>query len=154
MSEGRHFTSTTSCDVRLRGWIDIGYFRDLEGDNKEYCLLLPPSVTKSAVLFNQLTVPDFSLTPHDIFYKNFVWVGGGMFVAARDVMLKFCDEYQRAATFFLTHRQLSSTDQQTLYASMTYEGRRDVNLTVDIQVEPGEHDWFDLGLSVLREIDS
>ncbi|PVD36553.1 hypothetical protein C0Q70_03538 [Pomacea canaliculata] len=97
-------------------------------------------------------MPNFNLSPRDIFYGNHVWVGGGMFIATREVMLRLCDEYKRAATFLLLNRNLSSTDQQTLYASMTVEGKKDINLTVDIAVIPQTHDWFDLGKSLLRNV--
>ncbi|PVD36552.1 hypothetical protein C0Q70_03537 [Pomacea canaliculata] len=133
-------------------WVDIGYYRDLTNSNISYCIVPPKDFNETKVLYNQVYMPNFNLSPRDIFYHNHVWVGGGMFIATREVMLRLCDEYKRAATFLLLERNLSSTDQQTLYASMTTEGKRDVRLTVDIAVLPGTHGWFQLGNSLLRPV--
>ncbi|XP_025084008.1 LOW QUALITY PROTEIN: uncharacterized protein LOC112558035 [Pomacea canaliculata] len=124
----------------------------LTNPNISYCVTTPKEFDENKVLFNQVYMPNFNLSPRDIFYGNHVWVGGGMFIATREVMLRLCDEYKRAATFLLLNRNLSSTDQQTLYASMTVEGKKDINLTVDIAVIPQTHDWFDLGKSLLRNV--
>ncbi|PVD36551.1 hypothetical protein C0Q70_03536 [Pomacea canaliculata] len=109
-------------------WVDIGYYRDLRNPNISYCIVPPKDFNETKVLYNQVYMPNFNLSARDIFYDNDVWVGGGMFIATREVMLRLCDEYKRAATFLLLERNLSSTDQQTLYASMTTEGKRDVKI--------------------------
>ncbi|XP_070201839.1 uncharacterized protein [Littorina saxatilis] len=137
--------------TEVYAWLDFGYFRDLK-DKQHYCMVLPQNFTEEKVSFNQVYLPNFKQAPKTIFYSNHVWVGGGMFLATRDTMVKFCIEYQRATEYLLFARNLSSTDQQTLYASFTEEGRRDINFDVELQVDPGSHGWFKLGFSCLHRM--
>jgi hypothetical protein len=96
-------------------WIDVGYFRDslkIE-NNQQFKIDSPPNFVPTEVAYNEVVSPSYK-TLNQIIYENEVWVGGGLFIAASDVMLKWVQNYM-----YYTERciefGLISTGQQVIY---------------------------------------
>lgn len=104
-------------------------------------------------LMNQSLTKNVSF--NSIFKENYVWVGGGILVATKDVFLK----YHRAVVYFL-RRGLMNADQQVIYGIYCNEGRRVFSPEVDLQLfwSSGSRKvwtsnvWFYLGYLCLEEI--
>lgn len=112
-------------------WLDVGYFRDACDDENQYFRINPPpEVDKTRLsrnLMNQSLTKNVSF--NSIFKENYVWVGGGILVATKDVFLK----YHRAVVYFL-RRGLMNADQQVIYGIYCNEGRRVFSPEVDLQL--------------------
>lgn len=142
-------------------WLDVGYFRDACDDENQYFRINPPpEVDKTRLsinLMNQSLTKNVSFS--SIFKENYVWVGGGILVATKDVFLKFERLYHRAVVYFL-RRGLMNADQQVIYGIYCNEGRRVFSPEVDLQLfwSSGSRKvwtsnvWFYLGYLCLEEI--
>lgn len=143
-------------------WLDVGYFRDAtcEGENHYFRINPPPEVDKTRLsinLVNQSLTKNVSFD--SIFKENYVWVGGGMLVATKDVFLKFERLYHRAVVYFL-RRRLMNSDQQVIYGIYCDEGRRVFSPEVNLQLfwSSGSrkvwtsNTWFYLGYLCLEDI--
>ncbi|XP_071097208.1 protein HtrL-like [Haliotis cracherodii] len=136
-------------------WVDVGYFRLITSRKRDFRLTLPRDFDEKKIAFNQVNL-DYSMEelPEDIFKNMYVWVGGGLVVAERDVFRQFVKEYRRAVEHYLDLK-LSNSDQQVLFAMSTKAERVKLRLTVDIQ--PYVWDvwgscWYYLGYQCYREL--
>ena len=102
-------------NTKYFAWIDVGYFRDsIKKENmQQFKIALPPNFVPTKVAYNEVFSP-FYRTLEQIIYKNELWVGGGFFIAASDVMLKWVEDYMYYTERFI-ELGLISTDQQVIY---------------------------------------
>ncbi|XP_069135449.1 protein HtrL-like isoform X2 [Argopecten irradians] len=139
-------------------WLDIGYYRDLMDSERYFTLYALDDIDESKLSVN-LVYPKVSLRTDykTIVYNNIVWVGGGMFIGTADVIKAFEKQYKQAVMFLL-EKQLISTDQQVIMSMYSQQGRRDLNVTVPLQLHSRTKDdvklknanpWFYLGYKSL-----
>lgn len=143
-------------------WLDVGYFRDAtcEGENQFFRINPPPEVDRTRLSMNLVNQSlNINVSFHAIFKENYVWVGGGMFVATKEVLLRFERLYHRAVIYFL-RRGLMNSDQQVIYAIYCKEGRRVFSPEVELQLfwlhgsrkVSTSNMWFYLGYLCLEHI--
>lgn len=85
--------------------------------------------------------------PFSIFRSNIVWVGGGLFIGTRNVVIEFEKLYERAVLYFLDQKLMNS-DQQVLYSLYSQEGRKALKPNIELQLYTptgGGNPWFYLG---------
>ncbi|KAL8605929.1 hypothetical protein ACOMHN_024753 [Nucella lapillus] len=134
---------------RLIAWMDIGYLRDVVGKNDTYIMHPPQNFDPQRVLCGEVNTPNFTRPWKSILRHNVNWVAGGFFLARRDVMTTFVEQYRRAVTSFLRHQE-TQVEQQILHAMYTKEGRAIVHPTVELQAPHGG--WFTAGFSCLHPL--
>eukprot|EP00105_Crassostrea_gigas_P035653 XP_019919801.1 PREDICTED: uncharacterized protein LOC109617685 [Crassostrea gigas] len=143
-------------------WLNVGYFGDAtcEGENHYFRMNPPPEVDKTRLSINLVNQSLTKNVSFDSIYKEkYVWVGGGMLVATKDVFLKFERLYHRAVVYFL-RRRLMNSDQQLIYGIYCDEGRRVFSPEVNLQLfwSSGfrkvwtRNTWFYLGYLCLEDI--
>lgn len=136
-------------------WIDIGYFRDR--DSKKQFYLCTPHEFNASKIAMSLVRFDSSLkrNPYEIMRKPHVLVGGGVIFGRSDELTKMVSDFQRAVTHFLS-KGLANTDQTVIYAMNTEIGKKLIQNEVEIQFYKPEkqNDWFYLGNSMIREVNS
>ena len=129
-------------------WMDIGYFRDIPYDSGSFSFHIPPGFDESKVAYSEVWPfrPELT-TARQIVSGNYVWVGGGLFIARVDVIREWVRKY-----VMVTERMLDdgwvSTDQQVLYMMQALESRDPpLGSRVGMQVFKWEsHEpWFNLG---------
>ena len=127
-------------------WLDVGYFRDIARKQAYFVLQTPPKFNSSKIAMNQINVVDLNMNISNIFRRNLVWVGGGLFLGRRDVVIKYEELYKRAVDYFLS-RNLMNTDQQVTYAMFSKTARQEIKPEIGIQIYKSRktHDWFYLG---------
>ncbi|XP_061166829.1 uncharacterized protein LOC133175738 [Saccostrea echinata] len=128
-------------------WLDIGYFRDLVGNNESFELKIPPNFDQSRVAVNLVFNQSMGMDPFRIFRGNIVWVGGGIIIGTRKVVIEFEKLYHKAVLYFL-EKNLMNTDQQVLFSMYTNHGRRTLKPKIELQLYiPRGHGniWFYLG---------
>ncbi|XP_076449253.1 uncharacterized protein LOC143285730 [Babylonia areolata] len=132
-------------------WMDVGYLRNIAGQKPplNYTMFPPPEYDPRRVLCGEVFNPDFNRAWKGILRGNVNWVAGGFFLARRDVMSTFVDQYRRAVTLFLEQGE-SQVEQHILYAMYTKEGRAIVKPTVELQALHG--DWFYIGFRCLKPL--
>ena len=87
---------------RYVAWMDVGYLRMMSRNASSYYRILPSSQFDSKrVLCGEVYKPNFNTSWRTIFRQNINWVAGGFFLATRDVMKTFVEQYRRAVTSFL-----------------------------------------------------
>lgn len=128
-------------------WLDIGYFRDLVKSTQFFELKIPPNLDSSRLAVNLVFHQRMDTRPYSIFRSNIVWVGGGLFIGARDVVTEFEKIYEKAVLYFLDQKLMNS-DQQVLYSLYSKEGRKALKPTIELQLfhpTGGGNPWFYLG---------
>lgn len=128
-------------------WLDIGYFRDLIGSNQYFELKIPPNFDSSRLAVNLISHLGMNTRPYSIFRSNVVWVGGGLFIGTRNVVIEFEKLYERAVLYFLDQKLMNS-DQQVLYSLYSQEGRKALKPNIELQLYTptgGVNPWFYLG---------
>lgn len=148
--DNNHFAST-----RYIAWIDIGYFRYITKRRRPFYITVPAGMDDTRVAMTEISRPDWSLYPSDIFRGNLVWVGGGISLARRPVYAKFVEEYQKSTETFLK-QGLSSTDQQVIYSMFTSVHRSMYHIQSRVHTYSWLLDnirscWFYLGFQCYRE---
>ena len=139
-------------------WLDVGYFREQEKNEKYFVLELPPDFNNSRIAVNQVYNVSMTTAMSDIIMQNLVWIGGGIFLGRRYVMLKYAKQYKEAMDYFLS-RNLMSTDQQILYGMYSKSERASIKPDVELQVYQNGHNkwfyhnpWFYLGYIMRKDI--
>ena len=83
-------------------WMDVGYLRNIVGKKSPFYTILPPSeFDPKRVLCGEVFKPNFKSPWRRLFRENINWVAGGFFLATREVMKTFVEQYRRAVTSFL-----------------------------------------------------
>ncbi|XP_064644484.1 uncharacterized protein LOC135498210 [Lineus longissimus] len=95
-------------------WFDGGFFQN-QTDHLPFKLATPPGFDQSKVGYGQMLPLNSKLSPQEIFLTNQYSLCGCVFIARRDVMLRWTKLYRFYADLFL-NRGLASTDEQVLYA--------------------------------------
>jgi len=133
-------------------WMDLGIYRSLPGDATGlFMLRAPRCLDDDAVMFARIfpmadghTLPSVMRNGHD-------WVGGGFFIARRDIISDFCDDYERHVETYL-NQNLANHDQSVLLAMYlpTASPRPSVPLQA---IVPGGFDdpWFYMALQARRD---
>ena len=138
-------------------WLDIGYFRHDLKSKLLFRLELPPDFNDSRIAANQVFNVKMSRDPSVIIKGNFNWIGGGLFLGRRDVMLEFADEYKTAVNYFLSNK-LMNTEQQLLYAMYSDLGRKVIKPDVELQTYHrrfiSQNPWFYLGYLMKEVVNS
>ena len=131
-------------NTKYFAWTDIGYFRDvLHMKNQSVIRInLPPNYNVSSIAVNEVFSRDKDSLITSIFYKNKVWLGGGFFLGAGDVMMTWVEQYRRAVHVFIKD-MLMSTDQQVIYAWFN-KGKNQVPITT-YKPNTRFNPWFHLG---------
>ena len=102
-------------NTKYFAWIDIGLFRDLVNTTSQaFNIDIPSKFNKSRVAYNQVFSP-MKMTLKQIIRKNEVWVGGAFFIAEKDIMQKWVEDYMYYTERFIELKSIS-TDQQVIYA--------------------------------------
>lgn len=143
---------------KFYGWVDIGYFRDIVKEKKYFRLNAPSDKDETRLSVNEVYNPFPDISPEKIFKENVVWVGGGMFIGTKEVILKFEKLYQRAIYHFLEKKVMNS-DQQVIYSIYSKEGQKllkpEIKLQLykphDMQKVHTKNPWFYLGY-LCREV--
>ena len=131
-------------------WLDIGFFRSEVNNSRTFILQLPPGFDPSRIAVTRVANLEMDMDISRIFLQKMDWVGGGIFIGERELMLKYTEQYKRAVDYFLSKR-LMNTDQQVLYAMYSEQGRKELNTSVKIQLfESKEEVWFNLGYSMRK----
>lgn len=133
-------------------WLDVGYFRGIVHNHSCFALRKPPNFNESRVAMNLVYNVSLNIPHAKIFRQNIVWVGGGLFLARRDVIIRYEQMYQRAMDIFLSQK-LMNTDQQMNFAIHSIPGRKLIKPEIDIQTYNSKRkdDWFYLGY-LMRKI--
>ena len=95
-------------------WLDIGYYRDTVNATNQFKIYLPPCFDDSRVSYNELYTPR-ERTIQQIITNEEVWVGGGIFLAEKNVMRKWVQDYMYFVERFIQLGWISS-DQEVIYA--------------------------------------
>jgi hypothetical protein len=128
-------------------WLDVGYFRDLAGSKQFFELKIPNGFDSNRISVNQVSRQPMKTNPRDIFRRNIVWIGGGMFIGTKHIFIEFEKLYHRALLYFLDQRLMNS-DQQVIFAMYSKQGRKALNLKIELKlhIPTGIGDpWFYLG---------
>nr|XP_022340728.1 uncharacterized protein LOC111135128 isoform X2 [Crassostrea virginica] len=128
-------------------WLDVGYFRDLIRSDEFFELKRPPDFDPSRLAVNLVSRQNMATKPYSIFRYNIVWVGGGLFIGAKDIVTKFERLYYKAVLYFLDQKLMNS-DQQVLFSMYSKEGRKALRPDIELQLYiPKGHGnpWFYLG---------
>lgn len=127
-------------------WLDVGYFRDIENDNRSFVLEKPSDFNSSKIGMNE--VASFQdISPEKIFKGNIFWVGGGLVLGHRLLIQRYEMQYKRAFEYFLD-KKLMNTDQQVVYSMFSKAGREAIKPEIELQVFRGS--WFHLGFLMRR----
>jgi hypothetical protein len=135
--------------TRYFAWMDIGYFRTTP--TGPFKLALPPNFNESRLAITEVSRKSNAQSAKDLIHGNLVWVAGGFFLAQRDVMLQWIEDYQNAAQLLLAH-DLMSTDQQVIY-SMFVRDNFGFRAKTELQRYMYNGHWFHLGYECKREGD-
>ena len=136
-------------------WLDIGYFRDIVMEKQYFKLELPPGFNESRIAVTQVYDASMSTEPSVIIKGNINWVGGGLFLGKRNVILEFSKEYKTAVDYFRS-KKLMNVDQNIIYAMYTTKGRADIKPNIELQIyRNGTYKgdpWFYLGYLMKKEL--
>lgn len=140
-------------------WLDLGYFRDLAGRQKDFYLEVPSDLNTSTIGVTQVYHVDLErITAKSIILGNRNWIGGGLFLGKPDVLLKFETQYRDRVLYYLS-QGLMNVEQHILYSMYTKSEREKNPISVEVQTYiPGTKPvacgdpWFYLGCLMYREI--
>ena len=140
-------------------WIDLGYFRDLAGRQKDFYLEIPSNFDKSRVGVTQVYKVDLiNVTARSIILGNMNWIGGGLFLGKPEVLLKFESQYKNRVMYYLS-QGLMNVEQHILYSMYTQSERKKNAISVEVQTYiPGTKrvacgdPWFYLGCLMYQEV--
>ena len=136
-------------------WLDFGYFRLITERKRDFRMTLPPRFDEKRIAVNQLNYRTLTQSPHEIFWNNDLWVGGGLVLGERSLFKRFIQTYRSAVERYLD-MSLSSTDQQVLFAMYTL---REKNLLRPVELQTYVWDvfgscWYYLGYQCYKELKS
>lgn len=120
-------------NTEFYAWLDIGYFRDIVSSKTYFRLDAPSDIDRTKLAMNRVYWRSFSQKPFNIMRQNVVWVGGGMFIGTKEIVLKFEKLYHKAVNYFLS-KNLMNTDQQVIYSMYSDEGRAALKPDVELQL--------------------
>lgn len=120
-------------NTEFYAWLDIGYFRDIVSSQVYFRLDAPSNIEKNKLAMNRVYSRSFSEKPYNIMRHNVVWVGGGMFIGTKEIVLKFEKQYHKAVNYFLS-KSLMNTDQQVIYSMYSDEGRAALKPDIELQL--------------------
>ncbi|KAJ8321727.1 hypothetical protein KUTeg_000198 [Tegillarca granosa] len=120
-------------NTEFYAWLDIGYFRDIVSSKTYFRLDAPSDIDRTKLAMNRVYWRSFSKKPFNIMRQNVVWVGGGMFIGTKEIVLKFEKLYHKAVNYFLS-KNLMNTDQQVIYSMYSDEGRAALKPDVELQL--------------------
>jgi hypothetical protein len=97
-------------------WVDVTYFRKLDGtDFKVFKLVPPKSFNPDYVSMTQAYPHDPNIPAKDVINSNLVWVSGEMVLGTPDTLVNFTRDYRATVEHLLLKDELSCGDEQALY---------------------------------------
>ncbi|KAH3789514.1 hypothetical protein DPMN_167695 [Dreissena polymorpha] len=132
--------------TRYFAWVDVGYLRESRLESK-FCMKVPNGFDDKKIVMGLINSSLSMSTPvNDIFKENMVWVGGGLFLGEKSVIIQHEKQFKQAVDYFISVR-LINTDQQVIYDMFSKEGTNVLKPKVELQIyrPPGDNEWFYLG---------
>ena len=138
-------------------WLDIGYFRYIAMKKQYFKLELPSDFNESRIAVTQVYNVSMSKEPSVIIKGNINWVGGGLFLGKRNIILQFTEEYKTAVDYFRS-KKLMNVEQHIIYAMYTTLGRADIEPNIELQIYQNVkykgNPWFYLGYLMKKDVNS
>ena len=135
-------------NTKYLSWLDIGYFRDVPHDSEPFSLYIPPDFDNSKVAYGRVYPFNSEVrTVNETVEQNLVWVGGGLFLARVEVMIRWVTSYMQFTEKMLNLGWMS-TDQQVLYAMHLPQHLNDSHKGVELQIYDRKSPysiWFSFG---------
>lgn len=133
-------------------WMDLGIYRTLPTDaTSSFTLRAPHCLHDDAVMFARIFPMANDYTLQSVMRNGHDWVGGGFFIARRDVLVSFYDDYSRHVESYL-EQNLSNHDQSVLLAMYLPTASPRPAVPLQTIVPTGsDNPWFHMALQARRD---